>query len=107
MAQRDHYEVLGVTRTASQEEIKVAFRKLAIQHHPDKNPGDAEAVIRFKEINASYQVLSDPNRRAMYDRFGHRAEDASSPFGREKQRIKRELESSVYALYMELERTAQ
>jgi molecular chaperone DnaJ len=81
MAQRDHYEILGVTRTSTQEEIKIAFRKLASQNHPDKNPGDAEAVVRFKEINASYQVLSDPNRRAMYDRFGHRAEDASSPFG--------------------------
>src|SRR5262249_43928235 len=81
MAQRDHYEILGVTRSSTQEEIKIAFRKLASQHHPAKNPGDAEAVVRFKEVNASYQVLSAPNRRAMYDRFGHRAEDASSPFG--------------------------
>ncbi len=81
MAQRDHYEVLGIPRGASADEIKSAFRKLASQHHPDKNPDDAGAVIRFKEINASYQVLSDPNRRAMYDRLGHRAEDGSSPFG--------------------------
>ena len=81
MAQRDHYEVLGVQRSASEIEIKAAFRKLASQHHPDKNPNHADAVIRFKEINASYQVLSDPNRRSMYDRLGHRAEDGSSPFG--------------------------
>jgi molecular chaperone DnaJ len=81
MAQRDHYEVLGVARGATQDEIKSAFRKLAAQYHPDKNPGDAEAVVRFKEINASYQVLSDPNRRAMYDRLGHAAEDGGSPFG--------------------------
>jgi molecular chaperone DnaJ len=81
MAQRDHYEVLGVSRSATQEEIKAAFRKLASQHHPDKNPTDDGATGRFKEVNAAYQVLSDPNRRAMYDRFGHRAEDAASPFG--------------------------
>jgi len=80
-SQRDHYEVLGVSRTATIEEIKVAFRKLAGQHHPDKNPDDPDAHLRFKEINASYQILSDPQRRAMYDRFGHRAEEPGSPFG--------------------------
>jgi molecular chaperone DnaJ len=79
-SQRDHYEVLGVSRTASPEEIKAAFRKLAAQHHPDRNPGDPKAAARFKEINAAYQVLSDPQRRAMYDRFGHRAEEPGSPF---------------------------
>lgn len=79
-ADRDHYEVLGVSRTATSEEIKVSFRKLAAQHHPDKNAGDPQAAVRFKEINASYQVLSDPQRRAMYDRFGHNAEAAGSPF---------------------------
>jgi len=78
--QRDHYEVLGVERSASAEEIKAAFRKLASQHHPDRNPTDPHAAIRFKEINASYQILSDPQRRQMYDRFGHRAEEAGSPF---------------------------
>jgi molecular chaperone DnaJ len=78
--QRDHYEVLGITRQASPEEIKLAFRKLAIEHHPDRNPNDPRASIRFKEINSSYQVLSDPQRRAMYDRFGHKAEDPGSPF---------------------------
>src|SRR5580658_7731869 len=77
---RDHYEVLGVERGASADEIKAAFRKLAILHHPDRNPDDPEAALRFKEINTSYQVLSDPQRRAMYDRFGHGAEGAGSPF---------------------------
>lgn len=81
MAQRDHYEVLGVGKGATPEEIKAAFRKAAQQHHPDKNPGDPSAAVRFKEINAAYQVLSDPQRRTMYDRFGHRAEEAGSPFG--------------------------
>jgi molecular chaperone DnaJ len=79
-AQRDHYDVLGVNRGATADEIKAAFRKLAQQHHPDKNLGDPKAAARFKEINSSYQVLSDPQRRAMYDRFGHRAEEAGSPF---------------------------
>jgi molecular chaperone DnaJ len=80
MSQRDHYEVLGVERGATAEEIKAAFRKLAQQHHPDKNPDDPRAPIRFKEINGSYQVLSDPQRRALYDRLGHRAEEPGSPF---------------------------
>jgi len=79
-SQRDHYEVLGVARGASPEELKAAFRKLASQHHPDKNPDDSTAHIRFKEVNASYQVLSDPQRRAMYDRLGHTAESPGSPF---------------------------
>jgi molecular chaperone DnaJ len=80
MPERDHYDVLGVSKNASPEEIKSAFRRLASQHHPDRNPNDPHASIRFKEINASYQVLSDPQRRAMYDRFGHRAEEPGSPF---------------------------
>jgi molecular chaperone DnaJ len=80
-SERDHYEVLGIARGASPDEIKLAFRRLAAQHHPDKNQGDPYAPVRFKEINASYQVLSDPQRRAMYDRFGHKAEEPGSPFG--------------------------
>lgn len=80
MADRDYYEVLGVSRSATPEEIKAAFRKAAAQHHPDKNPDDPSADSRFKEINAAYQALSDPNRRAMYDRFGHAAEQPGSPF---------------------------
>ncbi len=80
-SQRDHYEVLGVSRGASPDEIKAAFRKLAAVHHPDRNPDDPRAALRFKEINTSYQVLSDPQRRAMYDRLGHSAESPGSPFG--------------------------
>jgi molecular chaperone DnaJ len=80
MAQRDHYEILGVRRDAPPEEIKSAFKKLASQYHPDRNQGDPTAHDRFKEINLAYQVLSDPNRRSMYDRFGHRAEEPGSPF---------------------------
>lgn len=79
--ERDHYEVLGVPKGASADDLKAAFRRLASLHHPDKNPGDPQAALRFKEINASYQVLSDPQRRSLYDKFGHRAEGAGSPFG--------------------------
>lgn len=81
MPQRDHYDVLGVRRDAAPEEIKSAFKRLASQYHPDRNQGDPSAHERFKEINGAYQVLSDPNRRGMYDRFGHRAEEPGSPFG--------------------------
>jgi molecular chaperone DnaJ len=70
---RDYYEVLGLGRTASEEELKKAYRRLAIQYHPDRNPGDKTAEERFKEINEAYQVLSDPERRAQYDRYGHAA----------------------------------
>jgi molecular chaperone DnaJ len=81
MTQRDHYEVLGVHRGAAPEEIKSAFKKLAAQYHPDRNQGDAASHERFKEINLAYQVLSDENRRSLYDRLGHRAEEPGSPFG--------------------------
>jgi molecular chaperone DnaJ len=73
MSKRDYYEVLGVARTASEAELKTAFRKLAMQCHPDRNPGDKEAELRFKEINEAYQALSDGQKRAAYDRFGHAA----------------------------------
>jgi molecular chaperone DnaJ len=73
MAKRDYYEVLGVPQNADEAALKSAFRKLAMQNHPDKNPGDAEAERRFKEINEAYQVLSDPQKRGAYDRFGHQA----------------------------------
>jgi len=68
---RDYYEVLGVSRTCTEVELKAAFRKLAMQHHPDRNPGDAEAEARFKELNEAYSILSDQQKRAAYDRFGH------------------------------------
>ncbi len=71
MAQRDYYEVLGVARDASEDEIKKAYRKLAMQYHPDRNPGDAEAERKFKEAAEAYDVLRDPDKRARYDRFGH------------------------------------
>lgn len=71
MSKRDYYEILSVTREASDEELKKAYRRAAIQWHPDRNPGNAEAEAQFKEINEAYQVLSDPKKRATYDRFGH------------------------------------
>ena len=67
---RDYYDVLGVARTAAPGEIKKAYRKMAMKHHPDRNPGDAEAEAMFKEAAESYEVLSDPDKRARYDRFG-------------------------------------
>lgn len=70
MATADYYECLGVSRDASEAEIKKAFRQLAMKHHPDRNPGDKGAEERFKAINEAYAVLSDPDRRAQYDRFG-------------------------------------
>ncbi len=68
---RDYYEVLGVSRQATAEELKKAYRKLAIKYHPDKNPGDTEAETKFKEIAEAYSVLSDPQKKARYDQFGH------------------------------------
>lgn len=68
---RDYYEVLGVSRNATAEEIKKAYRKLAVQYHPDRNPGNKEAEEKFKEAAEAYAVLSDPEKRAHYDRFGH------------------------------------
>jgi molecular chaperone DnaJ len=73
MSKRDYYEVLGVSRTCTEVEMKSAFRKLAMQYHPDRNPGDHEAEIKFKEINEAYQTLSDGQKRAAYDRYGHAA----------------------------------
>ncbi len=70
-SKRDYYEVLGVSRNATQEEIKKAYRHLAVQYHPDRNPGNKEAEEKFKEAAEAYAVLSDPEKRAHYDRFGH------------------------------------
>src|SRR3954471_722334 len=71
MSKRDYYEVLGVSRTASDQEIKSSYRRLAVKYHPDKNPGDAAAEDRFKEAAEAYSVLSDGEQRKRYDRFGH------------------------------------
>src|SRR4051812_3797928 len=73
---RDYYEVLGVAKNASLEEIRKAFRTLARTHHPDVNQGDSDAEEKFKELNEAHEVLSNPERRARYDRFGHEEGDS-------------------------------
>ena len=81
MANKDYYEVLGLQKGASEDEIKRAFRKLAVKYHPDRNQGNAEAEEKFKEINEAYQILSDPEKKAKYDQFGSAAFDGSGGFG--------------------------
>jgi molecular chaperone DnaJ len=71
VSKRDYYEILGVGRDAGEQDIKAAYRKLALKHHPDRNPGDPDAEEKFKEASEAYSVLSDPQKRATYDRFGH------------------------------------
>ena len=73
MTEQDYYELLEVSKTASGEEIKKAYRKMAMKYHPDRNPGDKEAETKFKEINEAYEVLKDEQKRAAYDRYGHQA----------------------------------
>ncbi|SCW30865.1 molecular chaperone DnaJ [Ruminococcaceae bacterium YRB3002] len=80
-SKRDYYEVLGVSKNATDDELKKAYRKQAKKYHPDLNPGDAEAEAKFKEVNEAYAVLSDEQKRAQYDRFGHQAVDGSGGFG--------------------------
>lgn len=81
MAKRDYYEILGVSRTATEIEIKKAYRKLAVKFHPDKNAGDKNSEDRFKELGEAYEALSDPQKRAAYDQYGHAAFDPRSRAG--------------------------
>ena len=78
-AKRDYYEVLGVSKGASADEIKKAYRKLAVKYHPDKNPGDKEAEEKFKEAAEAYSILSDPDKKARYDQFGHAGVEGAGP----------------------------
>src|ERR1039458_4737619 len=75
MAKRDCYEVLGIERAADGDEVKKAYRRLALKYHPDKNPGDKTAEEKFKELGEAYEILSDPQKRALYDEHGHAAFD--------------------------------
>lgn len=81
MAKRDYYEVLGVSKTASDDEIKKAYKKMAIKYHPDRNPDNKEAEEKFKEAAEAYDVLRDPQKRARYDQFGHDAVNGAGGFG--------------------------
>src|SRR3954471_21064368 len=78
MAKRDYYTVLGVARDASEDDIKKAYRKLAMKHHPDRNPDDKSSEEKFKEAKEAYEVLCDPKKRGAYDQFGHAGVDASA-----------------------------
>src|ERR1700761_621185 len=77
----DYYEVLSVSRTANDGEIKTAYRKLAMQYHPDRNPNNPEAEAKFKECSEAYAVLSDADKRAAYDRYGHAGVGGAGGFG--------------------------
>jgi molecular chaperone DnaJ len=81
MSKRDFYEILGVSKTATEVEMKIAFRKAAMQCHPDRHPGDVEAEARFKELNEAYQILTDPQKRSAYDRMGHAAFEQGGGMG--------------------------
>ncbi|MFT5740553.1 MAG: molecular chaperone DnaJ, partial [Gammaproteobacteria bacterium] len=81
MSQRDYYEVLGVSRSSTDAELKKAFRRLAMKYHPDRNPDDAEAEHNFKEAKEAFDILSNSNKRAAFDQFGHAGVDRSAGGG--------------------------
>ena len=82
MAKRDYYEVLGVDKSASDQEIKKAFRRVAMKHHPDRNPDNKKSEEKFKEAQEAYEILGDGDKKAAYDRFGHAGVDGNSGGGR-------------------------
>ena len=81
MSKRDYYEILGVSKSADEQELKKAYRKLAMKFHPDRNPDNAEAENKFKEAKEAYEVLNDEQKRAAYDRFGHAGVDPGAHRG--------------------------
>ena len=81
MAKRDFYEVLGVSKNADEDTIKKAYRKMAMQHHPDRNPGDKASEDKFKEAAEAYEILSNPDKKARYDRYGHAGVDPQAGGG--------------------------
>ncbi len=101
MAKHDYYEILGVSRTADEKELKSAFRRLAKQYHPDANSGNDQADHKFKEINEAYEVLKDPQKRAAYDRFGHAAFENGGP-GRAGPGFGPEFNSSMSDIFEDL-----
>ena len=80
MSKRDYYDILGVAKGASESEIKKSYRKLAMKHHPDRNPGDKKAEAAFKEATEAYEILSDKTKRARYDQFGHAGMNAGADY---------------------------
>src|SRR5262245_25169065 len=78
-SKRDYYEVLGLGRDASAEDLRKAYKREALKHHPDRNPGDASAEAKFKEVNEAYQILSDEQKRHVYDQFGHAGLEGGQP----------------------------
>src|SRR5690349_12905965 len=81
MSKRDYYKVLDVPRTATEADIKKAYRKLAMKYHPDRNPGDKDAEDKFKEAAEAYAILCDPEKRSLYDRFGHQGVSSAAGAG--------------------------